>query len=127
MITDPIADLLTRVRNASKAGHAQTSVPYSKLKISILDVFKKYKFINDFKIVKVGAFDQIEINLNAELKELNLKRISKPGQRIYLKKGSIKPVLRGYGISVVSTPKGVMSGEEARKNGVGGELICEAW
>jgi small subunit ribosomal protein S8 len=127
MITDPIADLLTRIRNAVKAQHDKTSIPYSKLKVAILDVLKKNKFIVDFKVAKSGAFDEIEIKLNPELKELNLKRISKPGQRIYLKKGNIKPVLRGYGISVISTPKGVMTGKEAYKSGVGGELICEAW
>lgn len=127
MTTDPIADLLTRIRNAVKAQHDKTLVPYSKLKVAILDVLKKNTFIVDFKIVKIGAFDEIEIKLNPELKELNLKRISKPGQRIYLKKGDIKPVLRGYGISVISTPKGVMTGKEAHRSGVGGELICEAW
>jgi small subunit ribosomal protein S8 len=127
MITDPIADLLTRISNAVKARHGRTSVPYSKLKTTILDVLKKNKFISDFKVVKSGSFDEIEIQLNSEQKALNLKRISKPGQRIYLKKNEIKPVLRGFGISVVSTPKGVMTGDEARKNGVGGEIICEIW
>ena len=127
MITDPIADLLTRISNAVKAGHEQTSVPYSKLKITILDVLKKNKFILDFKVAKSGSFDEIEIKLNQELRTLNLKRISKPGRRTYLKKNQIKPVLRGFGISVLSTPKGVMTGTEARKNGVGGELICEIW
>ncbi len=127
MITDPIADLLTRISNAVRAGHEQTSVPYSKLKITILDVLKKNKFIIDFKVAKSGSFDEIEIKLNQELRTLNLKRISKPGRRTYLKKNQIKPVLRGFGISVLSTPKGVMTGTEARKNGVGGELICEIW
>ena len=127
MITDPIADLLTRISNAVRAGHERTSVPYSKLKTTILDVLKKNKFIVDFKVSKSGSFDEIEIMLNPELHTLNLKRISKPGQRIYLKKNQIKPVLRGFGISVISTPKGVMTGVEARKNGVGGELICEIW
>lgn len=127
MNTDPIADLLTRIRNASRVNHEQTLVPYSKLKVAILDVLKKSKFIDDFKVVKSGTFSEIEINLNTELNSLTLKRISKPGQRIYLKKDQIKPVLRGYGISVISTPKGVMTGEEAYKSGVGGELICEIY
>ena len=127
MITDPIADLLTRISNAVRAGHEQTSVPYSKLKATILDVLKKNKFIADFKVAKSGSFDEIEIKLNPEMQKLNLKRVSKPGRRIYLKKNQIKPVLRGFGISVLSTPKGVMTGSEARKNGVGGELICEIW
>jgi len=127
MVTDPIADLLTRISNAVRAGHERTSVPYSKLKTTILDVLKKNKFIMDFKVAKSGSFDEIEIELNPELRTLNLKRISKPGRRIYLKKNQIKPILRGFGISVLSTPKGVMTGVEARKNGVGGELICEIW
>jgi len=127
MITDPIADLLIRISNAVKAGHEQTSVPYSKLKAAILDVLKKNKIVMDFKEVKSGSFNEIEIKLNPEQKKLNLKRISKPGRRIYLKKNQIKPVLQGFGISVISTPKGVMTGTEARKNGMGGEIICEIW
>ena len=127
MNTDPIADLLVRISNAARADHEQTSVPYSKLKVAILEVLKKRKFIIDFKVVKNGPFGDIEIKLNSELKTLKLKRISKPGRRIYLKNTEIKPVLRGYGISVISTPKGVMAGDEAYKNGVGGELICEIW
>ena len=127
MITDPIADLLTRIRNAVSAQHEKTVVPYSKLKASVLEVLKANKFIADFKVVKNGNISDIEIQLNTELKKVNLKRISKPGQRIYFKKDQIKPVLRGYGISIISTPKGVMTGDEARKSGIGGELICEAW
>lgn len=127
MVTDPIADLLTRIRNAVKAKHSQTVVSYSKLKVAILDVLKKGKYINGYKVVKVGSFDQIEIDLNTEHTELHLKRISKPGQRIYMKTGQLKPVLNGYGIGVISTPKGVMTTIEARKSGLGGELLCEIW
>ncbi|MBU0577598.1 30S ribosomal protein S8 [Patescibacteria group bacterium] len=127
MITDPIADLLTRIRNAIKAKHEKTIVPYSKLKVAILEVLKNKKFIVDFQVEKNGPFGDVIINLNPEVKSLNLKRVSKPGQRIYLKKDQLKPVLNGYGISVVSTPRGVMTGDEARKSGVGGELICEVW
>jgi small subunit ribosomal protein S8 len=127
MTTDPIADLLTRISNAVKAGHEQTSIPYSKLKVTILDVLKKNKFIADFKEVKKQSFNEIEVKLNPELQTLNLKRVSKPGQRIYLKKSQIMPVLHGFGVSIISTPKGVMTGDEARKNNVGGELICEIW
>ena len=127
MITDPIADLLTRIRNAVKAGHDKITVPHSKLKLAILDVLKKRKFITDYKTVKAGSFDEIQIGLDSSVSEMHLRRISKPGQRIYIKKGEIKPVLNGYGISVLSTPKGVMTGDEAKKSGVGGELICEVW
>lgn len=127
MNTDPIADLLTRIRNSARVHHEKTLAPYSKLKVAILEVLKKKNFVDDYKIVKSGTFSEIEIKLNTELKTLTLKRVSKPGQRIYLKKDQIKPVLRGYGISIVSTPKGVMTGDEARKSGMGGELICEVY
>jgi len=127
MVTDPIADLLTRIRNAVKAKHSKTVVAYSKLKMAILEVLKKSKYINDYKVIKVGNFDQIEISLNETQESLHLKRISKPGQRIYMKKGDLKPVLNGYGIGVISTPKGVMTTIDARKSGLGGELLCEIW
>lgn len=127
MVTDPIADLLTRIRNAVKAKHSKTVVAYSKLKVAILDVLKKNNYIADYKIIKVGSFDQIEIVLNDTHVQLHLKRVSKPGQRIYIKKGDLKPVLNGYGIGVISTPKGVMTTSEARKSGLGGELLCEIW
>ncbi len=127
MVTDPIADLLTRIRNAVKAKHSKTVVAYSKLKMAILEVLKRSKYVDDYKVIKVGNFDQIEINLNVEYTEMHLKRISKPGQRIYVKKGDLKSVLNGYGIGVISTPKGVMTTNEARKTGLGGELICEIW
>jgi len=128
MNTDPIADLLTRVRNAVQARQLKTVAPYSKLKIAVLDVMKKHSFIKSYKVVKNSrSFDDIEIEFNQELAELNLKRISKPGQRIYIKKTDIKPVLYGYGISIFSTPRGVMTGGEARKAGVGGEYLCKIW
>ncbi len=127
MVTDPIADLLTRIRNAVKAKHSTTFVAYSKLKVAMLDVLKKHKFIDDYKVVRVGKFDQVEIHLNKIHLELHLKRISKPGQRIYMKKGDLKPVLNGYGIGLISTSKGVMTTGEAKKNGLGGEFLCEIW
>jgi small subunit ribosomal protein S8 len=127
MVTDPIADLLTKIRNAVKARHSKTVVSYSKLKVAILEVLKKSHFVDDFKVIQVGNFDHIEILLNPMHRELHLKRISKPGQRIYIKKESLKPVLSGYGIGVISTSKGVMTTSEAQKSGLGGELLCEVW
>lgn len=127
MVTDPIADLLTKIRNAIKARHSKTVVTYSKLKVAILEVLKKNNFVEDFKVVKVGHFDHIEIILNPKHHELHLKRISKPGQRIYVKNDTLKPVLSGYGIGVISTSKGVMTTSEAQKSGLGGELLCEIW
>ena len=128
MNTDPIADLLTRMRNAVKARQQKTVAPYSKLKVSILEVMKKHHFINEFKVTQNSkSFNEIEIEFNPDIATLSLKRISKPGQRIYIKKGDIKPVLNGYGISIVSTPNGVMTGSEAIKAGIGGEYICQIW
>ncbi len=127
MVTDPIADLLTRIRNAVRAKHSKTVVAYSKLKMAILEVLKKSKYVDGYKVIKVGNFDHIEIDLNVEHTQLHLRRISKPGQRIYVKKGDLKPVLNGYGIGVISTPKGVMTTGEAHKTGLGGELLCEIW
>lgn len=127
MVTDPIADLLTRIRNAVKAKHSHTRVTHSKLKLAILEVLKKNKFIEDYKVTKSGKFEEIEITLSPERSTLSLKRISKPGQRIYVKKGELKPVLSGYGIGVISTPQGVMTTKEAKNSGLGGELICEIW
>lgn len=127
MNTDPIADLLTRIRNAAQAEKEKTTVNYSKIKKAILEVMKAAKFIVDFKVVKNGNFQEIEITLDESKADIHLKRISKPGQRIYIKKEEIKPVLDGYGISILSTPKGVMTGREASKNGVGGEYICQIW
>lgn len=127
MNTDPISDLLTRIRNAVKAKQQKTIAPYSKLKVAILDVMKKKNFIKDYKVSKSGTFQEIEIEFNPELNELNLKRISKPGRRIYVKKNQIRPVLHGYGVSIFSTPRGVMTGDEAKKAGVGGEHLCQIW
>ena len=127
MNTDPIADLLTRMRNAVKARQTKTVVPHSTMKMAILEVIKKRKFIQDFKVVKNGEFNEIEITFNPEIKELSLKRVSKPGQRIYVGKGDIKSVHYGYGIALISTPKGVMEGREAMKAGMGGEFLCEVW
>ncbi|MBN2095810.1 30S ribosomal protein S8 [Candidatus Peregrinibacteria bacterium] len=126
-MTDPIADLLTRMRNAVKARQAKTVAPYSKLKTSILDVMKKRHFISGYKVVKNGTFNEIEIEFNPDLNSFNLKRVSKPGRRIYMKKNNIKPVVHGYGISIFSTPQGVMAGDEAAKKGMGGEYLCQIW
>ncbi len=128
MNTDPIADLLTRIRNAVNAKQTKTVAPHSKMKVAILDVMKKRNFISDYKIVQnEKSFNELEIAFNSGLKSINLKRISRPGQRIYVKKSDIKPVLNGYGVSIFSTPKGVMTGDEASKEGIGGEYLCQIW
>jgi len=126
MNTDPIADLLTRIRNANMAGLDNTTVPSSKKKIEVLRVMKEKKFITDFKEVSGTNPHQKTLQINLEpKKKLYLKRISKPGQRIYRKAKDLYPLLKGYGISIVSTSQGVMTGIEARKKKIGGEVICE--
>jgi small subunit ribosomal protein S8 len=127
MYTDTIADLLTRIRNGYKARKDTVIVPYSRQKMDILKVLKNRKFIAEFKEIKEGKFTEIEIELNAELADVTLRRISKPGQRIYVKNGSIHKVHGGLGVAIISTPKGIMTGEEAKKMNLGGELICEVY
>jgi small subunit ribosomal protein S8 len=125
--SDPIADLLNRIRNAEKARKDVISVPYSRQKMDILQVLKKRKFIADFKKENPGDFDEIEITLSQEKSGVTLKRISKPGQRIYIKSTEIKKINGGLGVAILSTPKGIISGEEAIKARVGGELLCEVY
>ncbi|MBN1258637.1 30S ribosomal protein S8 [Candidatus Peregrinibacteria bacterium] len=127
MTTDPIADLLTRIRNATSARQSTVRVPHSRMKMAILAVLKQRHFVDDFKLEKQGAFSEITLTLNPRKKITNLTRASKPGQRLYKKKEDLKPLMSGYGISIVSTSKGVMTGEDARKQGIGGELLCEIW
>lgn len=128
MITDPIADYLTRIRNASLAKKTKTRIPYSKLKEGISKVLRQRKFIEGYEVKKDGTFKELEITLKEWTREpLAIKRVSTPGQRIYLKNTDIKAVKNGLGVLVISTSKGVMAGEQARKEKVGGEAICEVY
>ncbi len=127
-MTDPIADLLTRIRNAIMARKDNLTVPHSVLKMEILRALKEKGFITAFDEKKNGDFKEIDIVLkNQTGRSLTLKRISKPGQRIYVKNKQLKKIHGGLGISILSTPKGVMGGEEAKKLNLGGELICEVY
>lgn len=127
MNTDPIADLLTRIRNASNAKKESLTIPYSNFKNEVLNLLKKRSYVNDIKIVKGAKFRELEITLPKTSEPLHLKRISKPGQRIYVQKNNVPRVLEGLGMSIISTSKGLMDDTEARKAGVGGELICEIY
>lgn len=132
---DPIADMLTRIRNAQRAGHKSVSVPASKLKLAIAEVLRERGFIEDVEKRTDGAKANLEITLRysseAPLHRLpvihEIRRVSREGRRVYAKKGEIHKVKNGYGVAVVSTSKGVMSGEDAHKKGLGGEYICEVW
>jgi len=129
-MTDPIADLLTRIRNAELARHTSTIIPHSKMKISILEVLKKYKYIKDFTEEKIDGrvYSNIRVNLKEDTdNKVYYKRISKPGQRIYKNSDELKPVKSGLGIAIISTSKGVMSNVAAKKLNIGGEILCEVW
>jgi small subunit ribosomal protein S8 len=127
MYTDTIADLLTRIRNAGQARKDIVLAPYSKTKEAILEVLKRKHFISNFNIEGAIPKKNLVIELNPEKSDLTLKRISKPGQRIYLKKSEIKKSYGGLGTLILSTPKGIITDEEAIKQNLGGELICEVF
>ena len=127
MHTDPIADLLTRIRNAMTAGHETVRVPYSKMKMNVLAVIKNNQFIEDFKEVKEGDHPEIEVSLKDDRRDIHFRRISSPGQRIYVKKDQLKRVKSGLGITIISTSHGVMCNNDAMKKNLGGELICEIY
>ncbi len=127
MLTDPIADLLTRIRNASMARKDSVTVPYSTMKMAVLKVLQDRGFVQEFNNVKNNDFEEINIVLNPTRKDISLKKISKPGQRIYVKTSQLKKINGGLGVAVLSTPKGIMSGEDAKKQNLGGELICEVF
>lgn len=127
MFTDPIADLLIRIKNAARARKETVLLPYSKVKEQILVNLKKKKFIEDYS-VETGEkeyFKSLLITLSNEHRDIETKRISKPGQRIYVRAGEIKKVNGGLGILIISTPKGIVTDDEARKMHLGGEVICE--
>ena len=126
-VTDPIADLLTRIRNAARAQKDMTSVPHSKEKEAICAVLKANDYIKSYKALGEGINKEISIEVDMNRRDIHLKRISKPGQRIYVKSKEIPNVLEGLGLAILSTPKGVMSGTDARKAKVGGEYLCEVY
>lgn len=136
MYSDPIADLLTRIRNALMAGHGMVSVPSSKLKLAIAQILKQEGFIEEFTVQ--AAEGEVQASLRLTLKYVGvrrekrpvisgLERVSTPGRRVYASKKEIPWVLSGMGIAILSTPKGVMTGTRARQLGVGGEVLCKVW
>lgn len=131
VMTDPIADLLTRIRNANQMKHAIVEIPASKLKVEILNVLKNEGYITDYSVVSSGVQGTIKVTLkylaNSERALRGLKRISKPGLRVYAKTDEMPRVLNGLGIAVVSTSQGIMTDREARKLQVGGEVLAYIW
>lgn len=130
-VTDPIADLLTRMRNANQMRYNEVVVPSSNLKMEIVKILKSEGYITNYKLEKGEVQDNIIITLkygkNKERVISGLKRISKPGLRVYAKAEEIPTVLNGLGISIVSTSKGIMTGKEAKKNNLGGEVLAYVW
>ena len=129
-MTDPIADMLTRIRNAIAASRAYVVMPHSKMKEQIARILKDNNFIADYKVETVDAFKTLNITVHpdGEQPTLNdLQRVSKPGRRVYTSAGDIPLILGGRGMVIVSTPGGMMTGRDARQKGLGGELICKVW
>ena len=130
-ISDPIADMLTRIRNAVMAKHDFVLVPTSRMKLSIAKILKEEGFITDYEVLKGKPHREIKIYLKYSDKNQpvisRLERVSKPGLRVYADRGEIPRVYGGMGIAIVSTPKGVMTGKQAWRQRVGGELLCYVW
>ena len=135
-VNDPIADMLTRIRNGVMAGHSQVAMPSSKIKAEIAKIFKEEGFIENYEVVDGERAGQkmlrVKIKYVGERRERRpvisgLERVSRPGRRIYTKKQDIPWVLSGIGVAILSTPKGVMTGQRARQLGVGGEILCKVW
>jgi small subunit ribosomal protein S8 len=130
-LTDPVADFLTRIRNAMRARHQKLDAPASKLKAEIARILKEEGYIANFKPVEEGGLKLLRVYLkygvNNESVISDLKRVSRPGCRVYQGKNEIRRVQGGLGIAILTTPKGVMTGRQARREGVGGELLCEVW
>ena len=130
-LTDPVADFLTRIRNAMRAHHQKLDVPASKLKAEIARILKEEGYISNYKPTEENGMKVLRVYLkytaNNESVIRDLKRVSRPGCRVYQGKHDIRRVQGGFGISILTTPKGVMTGRQARREGVGGELLCEVW
>jgi len=130
-MTDPIADMLTRIRNGVSAKHDSVSMPSSKLKIAIAKVLKEEGFIRDYQLNTEGSRAMLRIDLSYTGRKepvlTGIKRVSKPGLRVYVQKREIPRVLGGLGVAILSTPEGVMTGQVARQRSVGGEILCYVW
>ncbi len=130
-MTDPVADMLTRIRNANTVGHATVDIPASKMKKSIAEILVKEGYIKGFNIIDDGKQGTIRVQMKygADKEKVisGLKKISKPGLKVYAKSDEVPKVLGGLGVAIISTSNGIVSDKEARKLGVGGEVICYIW
>ncbi|HEX9714517.1 MAG TPA: 30S ribosomal protein S8 [Desulfurivibrionaceae bacterium] len=130
-MTDPLADMLTRIRNAGMVKFETVEMPLSKVKTGVAAILKKEGFINDYQVLDTDTQGVLRIEMkydqNNERIITNLKRVSKPGRRIYVKHDQIPKVMSGLGIAIISTSKGIFTDKEARSMKIGGELLCEVW
>ncbi len=130
-VTDPVADMLTRIRNAIQVKHDSVNIPHSKLKVAIAKILKDEGYIRDYDIPRVQAHPTLRIHLTYREARApaitGLKRVSKPGLRTYVGKGEIPRVFGGLGVAILSTSNGVMGGRQAWRQGIGGELLCYVW
>ena len=130
-MTDPIADMLTRIRNANTVGHETVEIPASKMKKAIAEILKEEGYIADFDVIDDNKQGIIKVTMkygaNKEKGSTGIKKSSKPGLKVYAKANDVPRVLGGLGIAIISTSKGVVSDKQARKMGVGGEVICYVW
>jgi small subunit ribosomal protein S8 len=131
MMTDPIADMLTRIRNAGKAKHEKVDIPSSRMKIEIAKILKDEGYVKNVKLVKDRRQGLIRVYLKYSEDELpviqGIRRISRPGRRVYAGNDKIPSVLAGMGTAILSTPKGIQTGKRAKKENVGGEVLCHVW
>ena len=134
--SDPIADMLTRIRNATISGQAMTAIPHSKVKVEIAKILKEEGYIESYEVAESDRPGQrmirVRIKYVGERRQRQpvisgLERVSRPGRRVYTKKQDIPWVLSGIGVAILSTPKGIMTGQRARQLGVGGEILCKVW
>ena len=135
-VSDPIADMLTRIRNAVMAGHVMTAMPSSKMKVAIAKILQEEGFIESYEVVDGDRPGHKVLRLrlkyvgerrNRRPVLTGVERVSRPGRRVYTGKKDIPWVLSGMGLAIISTPKGMMTGQKARKNGLGGEVVCKVW
>ena len=132
-MTDPIADMLTRIRNGIQSRHDRVEMPSSKLKIEVAKILKSEGFISNYKVVQEDGKPQASLRVYLKYSEdgepviHGIERVSRPGRRVYRGKEEIPKVLGGLGLAIVSTSKGVLSGDDAAKTGVGGEVLCQVW
>ena len=130
MVTDPIADMLTRIRNAIMARHDDVLIPFSRMKFSIAKILKQEGFITDYEVLEGKPQSMIRIHLkyvDGQSAILGLERVSKPGLRVYVGRNEIPRVYGGLGIAIISTSKGIMAGQEAWRSHIGGEFLCRIW